>query len=99
MSLKRKERTGLPDEAAPGEPGKDSRVRTGHLGPDNWDRTAEKSLTGQVSLVGNLDRRERRQESQDMTMFGKSKQSKSNLKNNQADIRNMDIGLYVFLYY
>ncbi len=72
-----------------------SRDRTGSLGPDNWDRTAETSWTGQVSLIGNLDSRKRGQESQDMTMFGKSKQIKSNLKNYQADIRNMDISLYV----
>jgi hypothetical protein len=32
-------------------------------------------------------------------MFGKSKQSKSNLKSYQTDKKNMDINLYVFLYY
>jgi hypothetical protein len=31
----------------------DRSTRPGHLGPVNWDRTAQ---TGQVGLIGNLDR-------------------------------------------
>jgi hypothetical protein len=34
-------------------------ICTGHLGPDNWDRTAETDLTGKVGLIVNLDRAER----------------------------------------
>jgi hypothetical protein len=47
-----------------GQPGQDSWIRTGHLGPDNRDRTANTCQPGQVGLIGNLD-------SQGMTMFGK----------------------------
>jgi hypothetical protein len=46
-----------------GQPGQDSRVRTGHLREDIWDRTTVTGqrdiLTGQAGLTGNLDRTER----------------------------------------
>jgi hypothetical protein len=39
-----------------GQLGQDNWDRTGHPGLDSWDRTIETGRTGQVDLIGNLDR-------------------------------------------
>jgi hypothetical protein len=44
--------------AGTGQQRQDRMVRIVHLGPDNWDRIAETSRTGQVGLIAYLERTE-----------------------------------------
>jgi hypothetical protein len=44
------------NRAAGTGPEQDISVRSGHLGQDIWDRTPETGWTGQVGLIGNLNR-------------------------------------------
>ncbi len=45
--------------AGTGQTDQDRTFWTGHLGPDNWDKTIETGWTGQVGLIEKLDRTDR----------------------------------------
>ncbi len=55
----------LEQDSWTGQPGQDRQVRPRHLGRDIWDRTTgsrqpKTGRTGQVGMIGNLDRKARK---------------------------------------